>query len=97
MFRIIPNIKSENRVDISGYLQQMYRAIITISDSVNDKTETPAVQARFQSHISSEEERLRRNLDRIRYYIDAADIVPLVTGPGPIERVRFGKLISDSS
>ena len=42
----------------------------------------------FQEYIDMEEQRIRQNLDKVKYYIDASDTLYLVAGSGNFDRVR---------
>jgi len=89
MFSLLPRVRAENKAEITSYLLEMNEYIMTIVDAVNDAADDPMLRSRFQNYVESEEERLRSNLEAIKYDIDATETVPLITGPGRIEKVRI--------
>jgi len=88
MFDMVPNIRAENRGDVSDYLSDMYREITTLSDAVDYSSDGSSVFSRFEGFVQSEEDRLRKNLEAIKYNVETTEIVPIITGPGRIEKVR---------
>ncbi|KAF8529736.1 hypothetical protein BU17DRAFT_79834 [Hysterangium stoloniferum] len=89
MFAILPNIKSENLNFVNDYLATVCRRVTTLRASVNLSYRNEVLQARFQSYVDAEEERLRKNLQEVAYDIDAMNTLVLVTGPGRIEKYVF--------
>lgn len=87
MFAILPNIRPLNKSAVNAYLGAIYPGVASLQNGVQDCTVNYALQQKFQSYIDSEENRLRRNLEAVKYDIDAADTLVLVTGPGRIEKV----------
>lgn len=56
---------------------------------------------RFQDYVELEEARIKGNLEKIKYHIDASDTLALVLGPGRMENVRrsdhdFGRSNTDT-
>ncbi|KAF8529739.1 hypothetical protein BU17DRAFT_79839 [Hysterangium stoloniferum] len=89
MFAILPNIKSENLSFVNDYLGKVCQRVTTLQASVNFSYRNEVLQARFQSYVDAEEERLRKNLQEVAYDIDAMNTLVLVTGPGQIEKYIF--------
>ncbi|KAF8529737.1 hypothetical protein BU17DRAFT_36437, partial [Hysterangium stoloniferum] len=87
MFAILPNIRSENLCFANDYLEQVYQRVTTLQDSVNVSYRNEVLKAR--SYVDAEEERLKKNLQAIKYDIDELDTIALVTGPGRIEKYVF--------
>ncbi|KAF8529742.1 hypothetical protein BU17DRAFT_36449, partial [Hysterangium stoloniferum] len=89
MFAILPTIRSENLCFVNDYLKQVYKRVTTLQNSVNASYRNEVLKARFQSYVDAEEERLKKNLQAIKYDIDELDTIALVTGPGRIEKYVF--------
>ncbi|KAF8518842.1 hypothetical protein BU17DRAFT_90643 [Hysterangium stoloniferum] len=89
MFAILPSIRSENLGFVNNYLNQVYPTVTTLQASVNVSYRNEGLKARFQSYVDAEEERLKNNLQAIKYDIDESDTLALVTGPGRIEKYLF--------
>jgi hypothetical protein len=87
MFAILPNITDINLSHFHKYLDQIYRDVTMVEASVNPCLVNEALQAKFSDYMKSEEERLRNNLETIRYDIDGVDTIPLITGAGRIGKV----------
>ncbi|KAF8498941.1 hypothetical protein BU17DRAFT_59228 [Hysterangium stoloniferum] len=88
MFAILPNITDINLPHIHKYIDQVYQDVTTVEASVNPCFVNEALQAKFSDYIESEETKLRKKLETIRYDIDDADTLLLITGGG-----RIGKYI----
>ncbi|KAJ7057115.1 hypothetical protein C8F01DRAFT_1372411, partial [Mycena amicta] len=86
MFAILPAIPANNKSAVNDYLKKIYEGVYSITSSLNYCYINTALQEKFQSYVASEEERIRGNLEAIRYDIDASDTLELVTGEGRIER-----------
>lgn len=91
MFALIPHLRVENRLKACWYLVMVWPALaqfLATFDRVEVDIEGD-LWGRFQSYIESEEKRLEEGLKTFHYFIDAADTVTLITGPGRIERVSL--------
>ncbi|KAF8589617.1 hypothetical protein K439DRAFT_1332394 [Ramaria rubella] len=84
MFAILPHILPANRGPVHKYLGEVYQDITTVEASVNPCFINETLQARFKDHLDGEEARLKKNLDTVRYDIDAMDTLILITGAGRI-------------
>lgn len=82
----LPILPANSRA-VEKYLSTVYKRACTLTSSFACANESDALQARFQSYIDAEEERLRVGLETVRYDIDAIDTLTLITGPGRIEKV----------
>ena len=89
MFSIRPLIHSSNRNAVDKYLQTVWKRVCTLTSSLVSTSQADTLQARFQSYVDAEEQRLREGLETVRYDIDAIDTLSLITGPGRIEKVRI--------
>ena len=56
--------------------------------SRNRDNTTHLVETKFKEYVGYEEERIKRNLQKIKYDIDASDTVYIVAGPERIEQAR---------
>jgi len=93
LFALLPAVKLENQTAANTYMSEVYKRIATIYKSLNPGYVNQNVKSRFISYVQEEEARLRRNLEAVRYSIDAKDTLSLVTGPGRIEKVlHFGSI-----
>ena len=87
MFAVRSQIHPANRNAVSKYLQTVWPRICTLTSSFVDSHRTDPLRERFEGYVESEEQRLRRALEAVKYVIDAMDTLFLVTGPGRIEKV----------
>jgi hypothetical protein len=87
MFAILPNITDINLAHFYKYLDQIYKDVTMVEASVNPCLVNEALQAKFSEYTDSEEKRLRKKLETIRYDIDHMDTIPLITGGGRIGKV----------
>lgn len=96
MHRDLDDVQPDNRFSADWYLdmdcfrsiEQLLRSTKTVDE--NERLESDLAQL-TESYVSSEEERLERNLKSVGYNIDSPATVSLITGQGRIERV--GQLI----
>lgn len=89
MFALLPRILPANLPAVHDYIESVYRPIMTLIVSVNVVPIDGALHTRFKSYMEAEEMRLKRNLEAVKFDIDALDTLSLVTGPGSIEKVTF--------
>lgn len=89
MFHLLGKVKPMNRRIVDEYLVKVWDLVMGITFSIQKDRATDALKARFEPWVTAEEERLKKNLEEIRYDIDSCDTVRLVTGPGRIEMVNF--------
>lgn len=93
MAQLREEVLMENRYHVDTYLY--YYAIAGVELVMRATKTTKEYTTCFElvsltnAHTSVEEERLRKNLENIRYDMDSGGTVTLVTGPGRIERVRW--------
>lgn len=57
------------------------------AEKVEMDEEAMQLMAKFEPWVSSEEERLKKDLEEIHYDLDDPATVTLITGPGRIEMV----------
>ncbi len=77
----------ENRYWADYYLKTVWPVAFELIKSFRPANIPEHVQAKFQSYTEHEESRMRKNLEDIRFDIDALDTVYVVAGPGRIEKV----------
>lgn len=87
MFHLRDKVQPANRHNVDEYLLSIWDSVMTLTHSVQKYDGPEGPKARFESYVKAEEERLRRNLEDIRYQIDDFATVSLVTGPGRSEIV----------
>ncbi|KAF7292835.1 VPS13 domain-containing protein [Mycena indigotica] len=86
LFAILPRILPANKSAADEYLTTVYWGVHTIVRSLSYAFINPGLQEKFKSYVASEEERIKGNLEAVKYDIDASDTLELVTGEGRIER-----------
>jgi hypothetical protein len=88
MFQLRDEVQPANRHNVDEYLLTIWESVMTLTHSMQKYDGPEGPKARFEPYAKMEEERLRTNLEDIRYQIDDFATVSLVTGPGRIEIVR---------
>ncbi|KAI0653783.1 hypothetical protein C8Q70DRAFT_1059002 [Cubamyces menziesii] len=89
MFAVKPHVLPANRRSVELYLDQIWSPITALTTGFRRADRNDNLDDRFRDYASAEECRLRDALERVRYDIDAPDILQLVTGPGRIEKHLF--------
>ncbi|KAM5530344.1 hypothetical protein V8D89_015985 [Ganoderma adspersum] len=89
MFAIRTDIHPANRNAVDEYLQKVWQPISTLTCSFLRTSQPESLLERFRSYIDAEEQRLRKNLETVKYDIDDRDTLLLVIGPGRIEKYLF--------
>ncbi|OSX66346.1 hypothetical protein POSPLADRAFT_1133525 [Postia placenta MAD-698-R-SB12] len=89
MFAMRQHLHEANVLMVDSYLSAVWTDICGITTSLEPFYATPQLLERFQSYIDAEEERLKKNLEAIKYHIDDSTTLALVTGPGRIEKYLF--------
>ncbi|KAI0757704.1 hypothetical protein C8Q80DRAFT_1216217 [Daedaleopsis nitida] len=90
MFSLKAHVLPANRSMVEKYLYMVWDRV-TLFTAAFRRTPTTdeSLVGRFESYTTAEETRLRRNLETVRYDIDAWDTLELVRGPGRIEKHFF--------
>ncbi|KAL1940585.1 hypothetical protein VTO73DRAFT_8020 [Trametes versicolor] len=81
----LPRILGMNRLAVDSYLTETWGPSLTLTGGVEWHGD-PQLLARFQVYLDHEEERLRSNLEHVKYHIDASDTLSLVLGPRKLEK-----------
>ncbi|KAI8969692.1 hypothetical protein BD414DRAFT_518441 [Trametes punicea] len=89
MFSLKAHVLPANRRAVERYLDRVWSPITELTTAFRRAERNDVVEERFRSYVSAEEDRLRTALESVRYDIDAADTLQLVTGPGRIEKFLF--------
>ncbi len=80
----------ENRYWVDYYLSKVWKVGVEMTKSLRAPSNVPDnLEGRFKAYVDYEEDRIRKNLEDIRYDIDALDTVYVVAGPGRIEKVSL--------
>jgi len=87
MIRLSDEVLPENRKEVNEYIWYTWMEVTILTSSIKWEESTEGLRLKFQSHVDAEEERLRKNLDDIKYDIDGYDSVHLISH-GRIETVR---------
>ncbi|GJE96219.1 hypothetical protein PsYK624_124130 [Phanerochaete sordida] len=89
MFSLRGELLPENRYWADYYLRNVWPVAFELVKGFHPANLPEHVEAKFQAFAELEEERIRQNLDAIRFDIDALDTVYVVAGPGRIEKYMF--------
>ena len=81
------SILPENRYWVDYYLSKVWPTIVDLSEGLQESELPEELHDRFLPFMEHEETRIRRNLQDIRFDIDALDTVYVVAGQGRIEKV----------
>ena len=87
MFALKPCIHPENRPMVDKYLEEMWLSLVLAVMGLQPLILSEQIQRRFKEYVDVEEQRLKRNLETVRYRIDDLTTLSVVTGPGQIEKV----------
>lgn len=87
MISLSDEVLPENRTAVNEYIDDVWQEVIVYVRSLKWENGTEGLRERFESYVTREEERLRRNLDDMGYNIDSHDVVRLISGSGRIETV----------
>lgn len=92
MHRDLEAVKPDNRFIVDWYLDlDCFRTIEQLLRSTKSTDENerldPDLAKLTDAYVTSEEERLEKNLKSVGYNIDSPATVSLITGAGRIERV----------
>ena len=86
MIRLADEVLPENRRGVNEYIWNVWMEATIFARSIKWEEGTNEFRTKFQPHVDAEEERLRKNLDDIKYKIDSYDSVRLISH-GRIEAV----------
>ena len=77
-----------NRNSLDSYLE-VWSWVFTLLHGVSTDLDdgNARYRDRFQEYIDAEERRIRENLEKVRYSIDASDTLFLVVGVGNLDKV----------
>ncbi|KAI0762326.1 hypothetical protein C8Q74DRAFT_143012 [Fomes fomentarius] len=89
MFTIKSLVLPANRRFVEKYLDSVWSLVTELTTGFRRAEWSDALRERFQSYVLAEEEKMREQLEIVRYDIDAADTLLLITGPGRIEKHLF--------
>ena len=87
MREALPGILARNRVDLDWYFLHHWHEAFAATAGFQTWTDE-TLEGRFQDYVKYEEDRIRGNLEKIKYNIDTPETVSLVVGSGRLERVR---------
>ena len=87
MIRLAYEALPENRKEVNKYVATVWTNVIVFVQSIERDKGTDELKSKFESYVTAEEERLRRNFDDIKYDIDSYDTVQLIAGDGRAEMV----------
>lgn len=93
MYNIYPRVLPGNRDALITYLQhetiyQVDKLLLSTHDVSPNPFGSRELRILTDAFTENEEKRIQKNLEAIKFDIDAISTVSLITGPGRIERVR---------
>ena len=85
-----PKLKDLNGGMVDEFVADAWRTAMIFTypvEKVEMDEDMMQLRAKFEPWVSSEEERLKKDLEEIHYNLDDPATVTLITGPGRIEMV----------
>lgn len=92
MYGILGNLLPENQPYATQYLMDIWITTAEFTYAIKDDEGPHFASWTFEAFETAKEKRLKRRLKRIRYNIDSAETLYLVTGRGRIEKVSHHSL-----
>ncbi|KAF7319371.1 VPS13 domain-containing protein [Mycena chlorophos] len=89
MFAILPFVLPDNKSAVNRYLKTIYESVYSLVGSLDKRYINTVLQAKFESYVNHEEERIRSNLEAVKYDLDDLATLDLVIGEGRIEKFVF--------
>ena len=86
MQEVLPRILPQNRNSVAWYFVHQLPHALAMTAGFRTLTDE-RLEGRFQDYIKHEEDRIRGNLEKIKYNIDTPETVSLVVGSGGLEKV----------
>ena len=87
MIRLSYEVLPENREAVREYIHTVWQMVTVFVQSFNRGEGTKDLGSKFESYVVSEEKRLQRNFEEIKYKIDDPDTVRVIAGEGRVEMV----------
>ena len=87
MIRLAHEALPENRREVNKYIARVWTNTVVFVQSIKRDKGTEELRSKFEPYVTSEEARLQRNLEDIKYDIDTYDTVQLIAGEGRAEMV----------
>ncbi|KAI0265382.1 hypothetical protein BC834DRAFT_825189 [Gloeopeniophorella convolvens] len=82
-------VLAPNRDSVARYQIYVWRLVHKLTATLTDSDPDTTYLDRFQSPITAEEERLKKNLEAVDYVIDGLDTLKLIIGEGRLEKTLF--------
>lgn len=90
MFALRPLVHPANRLAVNEYLHHVWWRVEQICMSFTPCYPSDlSLHGQFGEYVEAEKTRIKENLDKFKYKIDALDTLALIAGPRPIEKVYF--------
>lgn len=87
MIRLAYEVLPENRKEVNEYIGNVWTGVTTFVQSLKREKGTEGLKSKFEPYVVTEEAKLQRNLEGIKYDIDSYDTVQLIAGEGRVEMV----------
>lgn len=87
MIHLANRVLPENRRTVERYIQRVWSMVTAFAQSIKREEGTDKLRFKFESHVTAEEARLRRNLEDVKYRIDGSDTFRVIAGEGRLETV----------
>ena len=89
MIRLAYEVLPKNRKEVNAYIDMVWQDVTIFVQSIKREDGTEELRSKFESHVTAEEVRLKRNFEDIKYNIDSYDTVQVIAGGGRAEMVRL--------
>ena len=87
MIRLAYEVLPENRQVVNYYISATWHTVTVFVQSIKREKGTKDLSSKFKSHVTTEETKLRRDLEVLNYRIDNSDTLRVIAGDGRIEMV----------
>ena len=78
MIRLSYETLPENRQAISDHINGVWRRVTVFAQSIKREEGTRKLRSKFESYVTAEEERIRRNFENFKYQIDGPDTIQVI-------------------
>ena len=95
MFALKPLVLPANRNAMERYLWVVWTCVTMLTNAFRRVDIDETLLSKFDDYTKSEESRLLKNLETVKYDIDARDTLELIRGPGRIEKVYYFYFVDD--
>lgn len=87
MIRLAYEVLPENRDAVGTYIHTVWQLVTVFVQSFQRGKGSEGLRSKFESYVTAEENRLRRNFEEIKYRIEDPYTVRVIAGEGRVEMV----------